>query len=331
MTTSFHFTQKDFVRWLKEFAIHLQAPAPGNLLILPPELGKGSIFAMAQGRDMSCIVMDFTLHCDFTFVRKATSDYGILLFFNQVTVGDFFRLRSGNEVIDETTKSRSNIFMSSTDMELEINYSKGTRLQRVGIYFSPNMVRKFVPESMRMNLNWYTKKGIKNVNRETINFELKSILNEIFRTNLKDDFGRLVLQNRIWMLTEKFFLNLIAKQPTKSDKADSGRYPKTEDVVRIQTVERMLTRADLDKFPSIETLSKMAMMSSTKLKAKFKEVYGMKLYEYYNRHRLLKAKEMITGGGTTIKEAAYSIGFSNLSNFSRAFKKEFGCLPGKIK
>jgi AraC-like DNA-binding protein len=133
------------------------------------------------------------------------------------------------------------------------------------------------------------------------------------------------------MLTEKFFLNLIAKQPTQSDKADSGRYPKTEDVVRIQTVERMLTRADLDKFPSIETLSKMAMMSSTKLKAKFKEVYGMKLYEYYNRHRLLKAKEMITGGGTTIKEAAYSIGFSNLSNFSRAFKKEFGCLPGKIK
>ncbi|HSC39112.1 MAG TPA: hypothetical protein VLD19_14620, partial [Chitinophagaceae bacterium] len=159
MTTSFHFTQKDFVRWLKEFALHLQVPAPGNLLILPPELGKGSIFAMAQGRDMSCIVMDFTLNSDFTFVRKATSDYGILLFFNQVTVGDFFRLRSGNEVIDETTKSRSNIFMSSTDMELEINYSKGTRLQRVGIYFSPNMVRKFVPESMRMNLHWYTKKG----------------------------------------------------------------------------------------------------------------------------------------------------------------------------
>jgi AraC-like DNA-binding protein len=75
----------------------------------------------------------------------------------------------------------------------------------------------------------------------------------------------------------------------------------------------------------------MAMMSSTKLKAKFKEVYGMKLYEYYNRNRLLKAKEMITGGRTTIKEAAYSIGFSNLSNFSRAFKKEFGFLPGQIK
>jgi AraC-like DNA-binding protein len=40
---------------------------------------------------------------------------------------------------------------------------------------------------------------------------------------------------------------------------------------------------------------------------------------------------MITIGRTTVKDAAYSIGFSNLSNFSRAFKKEFGVLPGQIK
>ena len=330
MIAPFVFEQKDFVRWLKELAAHLKITAPGNYLTLPPELGEGSIFAMSQGRDMSCVVMDFTLREDFTLIRKPTGDYGILLFFNQVQVGEFFRLVSGADRLEETVKSRSNIFLSSTNMELEINYSKGTRLQRVGIWFSPHMVKKFVPETLRMALTLYTSKGIKNVHRETINFELKSILNEIFNTNLKDDFGRLVLQNRVWMLTEKFFLNLMARQPAKAGRKHFD-YPKTEDVQRIQTVERILTQADLDKFPSIETLSKMAMMSSTKLKAKFKEVYGMKLYEYYNRNRLLKAKEMIAGGKTSIKEAAYSIGFSNLSNFSRAFKKEFGFLPGKIK
>lgn len=330
MIAPFVFTQKNFVRWLKEFATHLKATAPGNYLALPPELGEGTVFAMSQGRDMSCIVMDFTLHQDFSFIRKSTSDYGILLFFNQAQVGDFFRLASGAERLEETIKSRSNIFLSSTNMELEIHYSKGTRLQRVGIYFSPHMVKKFVPDTLRMDLTLYTSKGIKNVHRENINFELKSILNEIFNTNLKDDFGRLVLQNRVWMLTEKFFLSLMARQPAATNRKNRV-HPRTEDVERIQTVERMLTQTDLDKFPSIETLSRMAMMSSTKLKTKFKEAYGMKLYEYYNRNRLLKAKEMIAGGKTTIKEAAYSIGFSNLSNFSRAFKKEFGCLPGKMK
>jgi len=331
LTPPFVYIQKDFVSWLKKLAIHLHTTAPDNCLTLPEDVGKGKIFAMKQGRDMSFVVMDFSLHQDIVLFRRPSSDYGILLFFNQAEIGDYFRLRSGGMLLDENTKIRSNIFMSSTNMELEIQYSKGTRLRRVGIYFSAAMVKKFLKEEMRMNLMVYTSEGIKNINRETINFEMKSILDEIFNTSFKDDFGRLVLQNRVWMLAEKFLINLQAKQVKGEKSGPKANKTRTEDVIRIQTVEKVLTQADLEKFPSIETLSKMAMMSSTKLKTKFKEVYGMKLYEYYNRHRLQKARDMIAGGKTTIKEAAYSIGFSNLSNFSRAFKKEFGVLPGKIK
>jgi AraC-like DNA-binding protein len=325
--TTFSFVQDDFVSWLKDFALCLHSPMHGNDLILPSSLGEGRMIAQAPSRDMSFIVMDFTLKEDLVLIRKPTTDYGILLFFNQVTVGDFFRIRSGKEELKEFTKSRSNIFLSSTNMDMELHYSKGSTLKRVGIYFSPVMVRKFVKDDMQLFLTVYTDQGLKNVNRETINFELKSILDDIFRTSLKDDFGRLILQNRVLMLTEKFLHNLLAKE-VKSDKKS---YLKKEDIEGIQTVERVLTQADLDKFPSVESLSRMAMMSSTKLKTKFKEVYGMKLYEYYNRHRLLKAKEMITVGRSSVKDAAYSIGFSNLSNFSRAFKKEFGVLPGQIK
>ena len=69
------------------------------------------------------------------------------------------------------------------------------------------------------------------------------------------------------------------------------------------------------------------MMSTTKLKTKFKQVYGMKLYEFYNRNRLEKAKEMLKSGHYSVKQVGYDIGFSNLSNFAKAFKKEFGMLP----
>ncbi len=325
--TSFSFIQEDFVSWLKKFASVLQTPMQGNDLILPDSLGQGRIIAQSPSRDMSFVVMDFTLNEDLVLIRKPTTDYGILLFFNQVIVSDFFRIRSGHQELKETTKSRSNAFLSSTNMELDLHYSKGSVLKRVGIYFSPAMVRKFVKNDMQLFLSVYTDQGIKNVNRETINFELKSILDDIFNTNLKDDFGRLILQNRVLMLTEKFLHNLLAKEV----KGEKKNYIKKEDIEGIQTVEKILTQADLEKFPSIEALSRHAMMSSTKLKTKFKEVYGMKLYEYYNRHRLLKAKEMITQRNSSVKDAAYSIGFSNLSNFSRAFKKEFGVLPGQIK
>ena len=75
----------------------------------------------------------------------------------------------------------------------------------------------------------------------------------------------------------------------------------------------------------------MAMMSSTKLKKRFKEVYGMKLYEFYNYNRLQKARTMLESGEASVKEAALRIGFANLSNFSKAFKKEFGFLPKQSK
>jgi AraC-like DNA-binding protein len=53
----------------------------------------------------------------------------------------------------------------------------------------------------------------------------------------------------------------------------------------------------------------------------------MKLYEFYNRNRLEKAKEMLKTGHFSVKQVGYDIGFSNLSNFAKAFKKEFGLLP----
>jgi AraC-like DNA-binding protein len=72
------------------------------------------------------------------------------------------------------------------------------------------------------------------------------------------------------------------------------------------------------------------MMSSTKLKTKFKSFYGMKLYEFYNRNRLEKAKELLQSGKYSVKEVGLDIGFSNLSNFAKAFKKEFGILPNEL-
>ena len=86
----------------------------------------------------------------------------------------------------------------------------------------------------------------------------------------------------------------------------------------------------LNKFPSIDMLSKTAMMSSTKLKTRFKQIYGMKLYEFYNRNRLEHAREMLRSGNYSVKQVGINIGFSNLSNFAKAFRKEFGILPKEI-
>jgi AraC-like DNA-binding protein len=323
----FRFKQADFVSWLKQFSRSIETPCPNNYLVLPPHIGKGYIYAGALNTEMSFIIMNFTLHSELVLLREANHALGMVLFFNQVHVGDFFSIRTDQTELVDKTQNRNNIFLSSTLREWELHYSKNSVLQRVGIYFSPVMVRRFIKKDMKLLLAMYVERGNENANQETITFEFKTILDDIFKANFSSDLSKLVLQNRILMLTEKFIHKLI----TNGLKVKNKQLVKKEDLEQMHEVEKILTRTDLDKFPSIETLSKMAMMSATRLKNKFKEVYGMKIYEYYNRNRLHKAKEMITRNGSTVKEAAYSIGFSNLSNFSRAFKKEFGVLPGSIK
>ena len=100
-------------------------------------------------------------------------------------------------------------------------------------------------------------------------------------------------------------------------------------VIKRENIEKILIAGDTDKFPSISMLARLAHMSGTKLKQRFKQVYGYRLYEYYNKQRLHKAKEMMEEG-MSAKEAGYAIGFNDVSNFTKAFKKEYGYTPGTL-
>jgi len=54
------------------------------------------------------------------------------------------------------------------------------------------------------------------------------------------------------------------------------------------------------------------------------------VYEYFQKIRMQAAKDKLLSGDHSVKEVAMELGYSNLSNFTIAFKKEFGLLPSKI-
>ncbi len=62
----------------------------------------------------------------------------------------------------------------------------------------------------------------------------------------------------------------------------------------------------------------------------FKAVYGLPPYEYFQKHRMQKAMQLLMTGNYAIKDVGYTLGYANLSNFTLAFKKEFNKLPSDI-
>ena len=176
----------------------------------------------------------------------------------------------------------------------------------------------------------YADNRLRNINKEPITFEYRQLLEDIFNADHGSPVSHLLLQNRVLMLTEKFLNAFLTKAPLLKESGGLKQRDKEKDIEALKDIERILSNNKLDKFPSIDLLSKTAMMSSTKLKTKFKQIYGMKLYEFYNRNRLEKAKDMLQSGKYSVKEVGLDIGFSNLSNFAKAFRKEFGVLPNEM-
>ena len=68
-------------------------------------------------------------------------------------------------------------------------------------------------------------------------------------------------------------------------------------------------------------------MSERKLQKLFKDVFGNTIYQYALKVKIEEAKRMIETKQFAISEVGYNIGYTNLSHFTAAFKKQVGVNP----
>jgi AraC-like DNA-binding protein len=318
------FKQKNFKTWIQELCKAAGTDAKNNLFTLPDAFGKGYCFADSIDRSFSYVLMNVELNQDCTLHRISNNQMGLLIFFNQTQISDYIRLRHKKDSLtDSLNKIRSNIFVSSTNTELEVNYRAGSKLRRLGVYLSPQWIAEHFDSDTKMQVELLTRQGLELIDKLPITEAMEEKLNRIFETNLNCETEKLALKSRVIILLEYFFSTYLNDSLVIKNKTIIP----DEDMKRLRSVEELLANEEIEKFPSISKLARIAQMSGTKLKQRFKQVYGYRLYEFYNKQRLEKARELLSQG-VTPKEAGYSIGFSDVSNFTKAFKKEYGYTPG---
>ena len=81
---------------------------------------------------------------------------------------------------------------------------------------------------------------------------------------------------------------------------------------------------------SIQKLADTLHIDRRYLTVLFREAYGEPPQAYLMRLRLEQAREFL-GQGYGVAEAATLAGFSDLSNFSRQYKRQFGASPSRQK
>ncbi len=303
----FSYQLHDFRHWLGDLGNLLDLKITGGKIDFPLTIGEGFILAVNVQDGFSYCIMDFQLNDDLVLHRRENADNaGLYLCFSPSPI------------------------LSTTMHGEETAFPRSTRIKRVALFFPANFLSRHIRKDILDSLFQHADNPQATAAWESIAFEFKSALEDIYNAESNSPLYRLQLHNRILQLSEKYLHSFLTKASSSSTNGSTWGKGKEKDLEALKSIVRMLSDRQLNKFPSIDTLSRTVMMSSTKLKTRFKQIYGMKLYEFYNRNRLEQAREMLKTGSYSVKQVGINIGFSNLSNFAKAFRKEFGMLPKEI-
>ncbi|WP_303851298.1 AraC family transcriptional regulator [Seleniivibrio woodruffii] len=77
-------------------------------------------------------------------------------------------------------------------------------------------------------------------------------------------------------------------------------------------------------------IARKAGINEFKLKNGFKEIFGTTVNGYMTEQRMLKARKMLESGSVSVSEAAWEIGYTNVSHFISVFRRHYGVTPGKF-
>jgi len=310
------YNHTDYEELLKFYSKSLKTRLKDNVLSIEPSVGVGYMKLIKLPNGLQCLISDYSFNEDILFQRRKSEE-------------DFYTLRF-DEVINmqaPNPASKSAVFLASTKFDWLSLYTNGTHVKNVNIHFSKEWLENFLGvEEVGEVIRKYLSLKMSSFNYEPMDAEYKRILSELIAAKESQSFENLIVQNRTMLLMERFFTRIYKKMNDQHFDMKVSN----DDILRLQKVEQELLKDFSIPPPGITKLAKMAAMSPSKLKNAFKEIYGMPIYQYFQKHRMNKAKAMLLSSKYNVKEVGMDVGYSNLSNFAKAFKKSFDQFPSDI-
>jgi AraC-like DNA-binding protein len=323
----FDFSYADYEQLMNDLAQRLNVPVINHQLVFPESVGSGSLTFVRLPNGIHVNIVNCKMNQDWLITRRKMKDEYYTLRFHELTIPDTLEIRIGDERMRESHTTRSIAYLTNTLSDWAYLGSKGTVYKGIDILFNASWLAGYLGlDNIEDVLSAYLSLQVENVHREPLDSEYRRLIQEIVEVEDDNPMRLAIIQNRIMLLIERFFLRIYER---KKNSYFNIPLSKT-DIDRVMQVEGVLTKDIFEPAPTISQLARMVSISESKLKKDFKMIYGLPVYEYFQKVRMQAAKDKLLAGGHSVKEVAMELGYSNLSNFTIAFKKEFGLLPSKL-
>lgn len=313
---------------MEQLAAALKTNLKDCRLDYPESFATGYSQCIELPNGLQAIVSDYTLNAQYYIKRNSTRDEYYVLRYEDILIKDELTLKIDGDTLKTRSDHHAGIYLVSTLFDVSYLGRKGSSLKSIHIIFN----KSWMAEHLQINdpeevLTAYLNLKTRSYTIEPIDNEYRRYFNEILFADRDSPLRVATIQNRIMLLIERFFSRLYEKSRNVLASPKISKH----DVHQLMQVESILIRDIHSRPPTIDQLAIEAAMSSAKLKKLFKEVYGTSIYAYYQKQRMAVAREMLLSGNFTVKEVGLQMGYSNLSNFAAAFRKEFHILPSEIR
>ena len=306
--------------WCEDINQSIPSRLTPNGLELDKNIGVGKIEYLQIQKGLWCNQIDVKLTKPIQLIRepKSVNDYFILNFHLSKSkisqIGDSKKFNLGLENV--------NILLASSATSAKIDIPSNIQITIFNIGFTRKWLETNILSSEDKHIQSLFPKTNPIFLFEFLDYQFKNI----FKNTFHSINNQLALSSKVFQLLEYFFFKL---------KNRENNFDRIEGIHPNDLSKLILTKENIESniknIASIKNLAELANMSLSKYKRLFKQVFGTTPYRYYLEIKLNLAMELLITKKHSCSEVGHMIGYSNLSQFSKAFKKKFDVLPKNVK
>ena len=197
--------------------------------------------------------------------------------------------------------------------------AEGSTYERIIIYISPDYLQQMSTQDCDLLSLFSGSHGHVLRLKEQRRKAVFSLVSKLERDLSQEAFGRTIL-------SQADLLHLLVELGrSMEDSATNLPRPSVPENRRVVEIMEYLDR-NLAEEIDMDALAERFFISKYYMMRLFQKETGTTIYGYLTQKRLLKARELISGG-MRATESCYACGFHSYSSFTRAYGKYFGTTP----
>jgi AraC-like DNA-binding protein len=323
----FEYELNDLILYGQQLANTFDVAFNNNELIYPEAIASGGSKFFVINDYISFQIAQYTVKEKMIFKRNASVGSHVV-----VTFHDFCFSRCTehdahcNDIILTNNKIGS-IQCKNTRLNETVVIEPGLEVRVILVMLKEDWLENVLRDSCSKEKFYkYLVHQNANLRKEYLSVEQQKLFCEILDKPASKVLEHLYYESRVLNLLESFLSEVLQKE----EAAENYIFCSDDDIKMMQLAEKNISDNIMEPFMGVDKLSRLCCMSRTKFINLFQKLYGVSSFEYYQKKRLSIAYNMLKTGKYSVKDAAQELGYSAITNFTQAFKKDFGFLPSDL-